>query len=66
MTLVTPLDGLLCLLLLLLLLLDHILLIDFEVGVIADFGEKPGPRLAMLDDQMAHQPITGMEPEPWV
>ena len=58
--------GLLCLHSLLALLVDHILFIDLEVGVIASLGEIPGLRLAMLDDQMAGEPITGVEPEAWM
>jgi len=54
-------EGLLCLHSLLALLVDHVLFIDLEVRVITGLGKIPGLQLAMLDDQMAGEPITGVE-----
>jgi len=59
-------EGLLCLHSLLALLVDHILFIDLEVRVITSLGEIPGLRLAMLDNQMAGEPNTSVEPEAWM
>jgi hypothetical protein len=62
----TLLEGSLCLISLFLLPFDLVLFIDFEVGVIANLGEPPGPCLAMLDKQMGDEPIFGVELEAWV
>ena len=62
----TLLEGLLCLLLLFLLLVVHVIFVDFEVGVVADLGKPTGHCLAMLDEQVADEPITGVEPEAWM
>jgi len=63
---VTLREGLLCLHSLLALLVDHILFIDLEVRVITSLGKIPRLRLAMLDDQMAGEPITSVELEAWM
>ena len=60
------LEDLLCLILPLPPLVVHVVVIDFEIGVRPCLGKPPVPCLTMLDNQMAGEPITVVEPEAWM
>ena len=62
----TLLEDLLCLILPLPPVVVHVVFVDFEIRVRPYLGKPPVLCLAMLDNQMASEPITVVEPEAWM